>query len=237
MSSSPSPGPSRRDFLRLAALAAGAASLPAAAAQPSAAPAAASGPVGYLCLGPDEAAFVEHLVDVMCPADALTPSGTDLGLALFIDRQLAGAYGQGQGLYLRGPFRPGRPEDGYQRPFTPEVFFRHGLHAMDAACRRRLGQAFADLDAAVADAALQAMAKGDWETEDAGLAEWFNDLVYPLFVQACFADPIYGGNRDKAFWRLVGYPGLPAVYARDVVTYRGKPFPGSAHPKSIEDFS
>ena len=69
------------------------------------------------------------------------------------------------------------------------------------------------------------------------LAEWFNDLVYALFNQACFADPIYGGNRDKVFWKMIGYPGLPAVNGLNMAKYRGVPFPGAKTPKSIEDFS
>jgi gluconate 2-dehydrogenase gamma chain len=231
----------RRDFLRLSSLAAGAVVPPIAAASPLAGaalpPAAAEGPVTYLALGPDEAFIVERLVDVMCPADDLTPSGTELGLAQFIDRQLAGAFGQGQGLYLRGPFRPGIPEDGYQRPLNPLDFFRHGLHGLDQACRRRRGGGFTDLDAGVADAVLTEVAAGGWDAEQTGLSEWFNDLLYPLFVQACFADPVYGGNRGKTFWRLVGYPGLPAVYSRDMITYRGRPHPAANDPKSIEDFS
>jgi gluconate 2-dehydrogenase gamma chain len=232
----------RRDFLRLSSLAAGAIVPPLAAASPLATapvpPAPATeAPAAYLSLGPDEAALVERLVDVMCPADELSPAGTELGLAQFIDRQLAGAFGQGQGLYLRGPFRPGIPEDGYQRPLNPLDFFRHGLHGLDQACRRRRGGGFADLDAGAADAVLTEVAAGGWDAEQTGLSEWFNDLLYPLFVQACFADPVYGGNRGKTFWRLVGYPGLPAVYSRDMITYRGRPHPAAMDPKSIEDFS
>jgi gluconate 2-dehydrogenase gamma chain len=62
-------------------------------------------------------------------------------------------------------------------------------------------------------------------------------LVYPLFSQACFADPIYGGNYNKVFWRMIGYPGLPATHTIDMVQFRGKPFPGGKAPKSIADFS
>ena len=69
------------------------------------------------------------------------------------------------------------------------------------------------------------------------LAAWFNELVYPLFTQACFSDPIYGGNANKVFWRLIGYPGLPATHAVDMVRFRGKPYPGASDPKSIADFS
>ena len=69
------------------------------------------------------------------------------------------------------------------------------------------------------------------------LASWFEELAYPLFIEACFADPIYGGNRNAVFWKLVGYPGLPATYALDMARYRGKPHPGAKAPKSIDDFS
>jgi gluconate 2-dehydrogenase gamma chain len=62
-------------------------------------------PAGYESLGPTEVAFVEAIVNVMCPADALTPNGVDCGLALFIDRQLAAGYGKGERLYMQGPWR------------------------------------------------------------------------------------------------------------------------------------
>src|SRR5579863_2586282 len=44
-------------------------------------------PAGYQSLSADEAAFVEAFVNVLCPADHLTPNGVDCGLATFIDRQ------------------------------------------------------------------------------------------------------------------------------------------------------
>ncbi|MEO6004848.1 MAG: gluconate 2-dehydrogenase subunit 3 family protein [Opitutus sp.] len=232
---------SRRDFLRTVALSAGVASLPgtvraADAVEPAQAPAALEATV-YFSLGPDEAAFVEALVTVLCPADEYTPSGVDCGLAVFIDRQLAGAFGKGERLYLRGPWRSGRPEDGYQLPLTPEKFFKVGLAAANRACGQKHGQDFSALSAADADAFLQDVADGKFSQAEVALAEWFNELVYPLFTQACFADPLYGGNRDKVFWKMVGYPGLPAVNGVNMVKYRGKPFPGSRAPKSIEDFS
>jgi gluconate 2-dehydrogenase gamma chain len=203
---------------------------------PAAAPQAAAEP-GYQSLGPDEAAFVENLVNVMCPADHLTPSGVDCGLALFIDRQLAGGFGQGERLYMQGPWRKGKPQFGYQLPMTPEQFFKAGIAAANAACRQRYSKSFAALPAADADAFLKDLAAGKVTDARVPLAEWFNDLAYPLFAQACYADPIYGGNRDKVFWRMIGYPGLPGVHSRDMVTYRGKPYPGAKNPKSIADFS
>jgi gluconate 2-dehydrogenase gamma chain len=78
---------------------------------------------------------------------------------------------------------------------------------------------------------------GKAKDDKLSLASWFNDIIYPLFVQACFSDPLYGGNRDKVFWKMIGYPGLPATHALDMVRYRGKPYPGAKNPKSISDFS
>lgn len=175
------------------------------------------------------------MVDVMCPADVLTPTGTSCGLVHFIDRQLAGAFGQGERLYRRGPWRPGRPEHGYQLPMTPEQFFKTGLGAADELCEQRHGKRFAALETPMADAFLTEVANGLSHPRIA-LGEWFNELIYPLFQQACFADPSYGGNRDKAFWRMIGYPGLPAVNGLNMVKFRGKPFPGAARPLSMDDF-
>ena len=52
------------------------------AAAAAAAAKADAAPKGYTYLNPEEAAFVEALVDHMVPADNLTPKGTDLGLAI-----------------------------------------------------------------------------------------------------------------------------------------------------------
>jgi len=192
---------------------------------------------GYTCFGPDEAAFVEAMVNVMCPADALTPNGVDTGLAIFIDRQLAGAFGKGERLYMRGPWHQGKPQQGYQLPLTPQAFFKVGIAAASSVCQKKYMRRFDELTEAEADQFLQDLAAGTALDERVPLALWFNELVYPLFEQACFADPIYGGNVEKAFWRMIGYPGLPAIHSQDMFDFRGKPYPGAADPKSIADFS
>ena len=93
------------------------------------------------------------------------------------------------------------------------------------------------MDESGANQFLHEIADGKVTDERIQLASWFNELVYPLFEQACFADPIYGGNVGKVFWKAIGYPRLPAVHSQDMVDFRGKPFPGAADPKSIADFA
>src|SRR5438034_1001813 len=99
--------PARRRFLQGASVAA--ASLPAilasndataapaaaAPAQPVAQAATGRPSAGYQFLDLNEAAFTQALVDHMWPRDQLSPSGSELGIDIFIDRQLVGAFGQG----------------------------------------------------------------------------------------------------------------------------------------------
>src|SRR6266481_2386663 len=66
-------------------------------------------PGPWVYFTPEEAAAVEALVDRLIPPDPQTPGGKDAGCAAFIDRQLAGAYGKAERLYMRGPFVDGTP--------------------------------------------------------------------------------------------------------------------------------
>jgi gluconate 2-dehydrogenase gamma chain len=232
----------RRSFLKQAGLAgvASLTSLSLSAETAAAAPATPKPepPAGtYMSLGPDEAAFIEALVNVLCPADEFSPSGIDCGLATYIDRQLAGPYGQGDRRYLRGPFKHGKPELGLQLPLTPEQFCKAGIAAVNMACTRDHGKSFDQLPPASAESVLREIEAGRMTDVRVPLASWFNDIIYPLFNEACFADPMYGGNRDAVFWKMIGYPGLPATHSVDMVRFRGKAYPGAKTPKSIIDFS
>lgn len=192
---------------------------------------------GYQYFSIEEAALVEAVVDTMCPADQLTPSGTACGLATYIDRQLSGSFGNGGRTYMAGPWQTGKPQQGYQLSLDPKSFFSAGAVAAQASCQTTTGKKFQELSPTDRDAFLHSLSDGKIKSERVPLAQWFNDLLYPLFEQACFADPIYGGNRDKVFWRMVGYPGLPAFNTLNVKEFRGKPFPDAKQPKSIQDFS
>jgi gluconate 2-dehydrogenase gamma chain len=191
----------------------------------------------YQSLSPDEATFVETLVNIMCPADEYSPNGVDCGLATYMDRQLAGPFGKGDGRYQRGPFRNGKAQLGLQLPLTPEQFFKGGIAACNAACVRDRGQSFDQLTSDAAGKFLTEIQTGKVLDERLPLASWLNDLVYPLFVEGCFSDPMYGGNRNAVFWKMIGYPGLPATHTLDIVRFRGKPYPGAKNPKSIADFT
>ena len=118
----------RRNFLLGAGTAVAAGLAPTAPAQaqtpqPAVAASPAIGSEPLLTLTATEHAFFAAAADTIIPADELSPSGSDCGVATFIDRQLAGAYGSGARLYRDGPFPKGKPELGYQLPLSllPEV--------------------------------------------------------------------------------------------------------------------
>jgi gluconate 2-dehydrogenase gamma chain len=231
----------RRNFLLGAgtAVAAGVAPTAAAQAQQQSTPAAASAagasePTAYLTLTEAEVAFFTAAADTMIPADELTPSGTDCGIVTFIDRQLASAWGGGAKMYRNGPFRNAKREYGYQLPLTPRQFFAAGIVATNAWVRNAYGKDFDRLAANEREDALRALEQGKATLDDFDSKAFFEALLQ-IAMEGFFADPIYGGNRNKASWRMIGFPGLPAVYANLIEAYRNKPY--VVEPQSIADFS
>jgi gluconate 2-dehydrogenase gamma chain len=226
----------RRSFL--AGAGAGAAALtaspPAANADAAAVKAGDTPAETWLVLTAEEAAFFSAVADTMIPADALSPSGSECGVPVFIDRQLASAWGAGARMYRAGPFHRGLPEQGYQLPLTPRDFFAAGVQAANAWSHKTYGKTFDRLSPDQRIEALTAMEAGSAAFDDFDAAALFQRLL-AITMEGFFSDPIYGGNRDKASWRMLGFPGLPATYADKIEQYRNKRY--VAEPQSIADFS
>ena len=232
----------RRQFLLGAGLAgasvatglAGAPEPAAAQAPAAAAPVANAEPETYLVLTATEAAFLSAMADTIIPADELSPSGTDCGVVTYIDRQLAGAYGAGAKMYRSGPYQRGKPEQGYQLTLTPRQYFEAGIAATNEWSRKTYGKDFDRLSAADRATALKAMEEGKAQFEHFSATGFFN-RVLSITMEGFFSDPMYGGNRNKAGWKMLGFPGLPATYADKVDAYYNKQY--VAPLRSIADFS
>lgn len=235
----------RRDFLKgavvgSAAAAGGSAAIATAEvahAEPPApaAPAVAPQAAGYTFLNLDEAAFIEALVDHMVPADEISPSGTDLGVNIYIDRALAGAWGKGERLYMQGPWRQGSPSQGYQLPLTPAQLYRAGIEATNTYCRKTYGKSFDRIEATQRQEVLVGLSTGKISFDSGPPVRVFWVTLYQTVVEGMYSDPIYGGNRNKAGWAIIGFPGIIAVHRDHVEKYRGKPFP--TKPLGISDMS
>jgi gluconate 2-dehydrogenase gamma chain len=197
-------------------------------------PAASAEPETYLLLNATEAAFVSAMADTIIPADELSPSGTDCGVVTYIDRQIAGAYGAGDRMYRSGPFRRGKPEQGYQLALTPREFVLAGIVAANAWSLKTFGKEFDRLAPPERAAALTQMEQGKAKFENFAATAFFNRML-DMVMEGFFADPMYGGNRNKVAWQMLGFPGLPALYREKVDAYYDKRY--VAPPRSIADFS
>ncbi len=183
-------------------------------------------PLGWFFFTPDEVATVEAIVDRLIPADSLSVGGKAAGCAVFIDRQLAGAFGKSSKLYMKGPFANGLPTQGYQGTLTPEGRYRDGLRALNDHVRTGHAKSFAQLAPHDQDAMLAGLESGQIDLKLAqGLStRAFFELVLQNTMEGFFADPLYGGNKGMVGWKLVGFPGARYDY-RDHIEKHNVPYP------------
>jgi gluconate 2-dehydrogenase gamma chain len=170
-------------------------------------------PNGWLYFTPHEAAVVEAFVDRLIPPDPETPGGKDCGCAVFIDRQLAGPYGRNEAYYMLGPFHEGTKQQGPQSAETIAQHYRKALTALDAACREKFGgKGFAELSDAQKDDVIGGLEAGSFALNGADGKEFFGQILTDT-RNGFLADPIYGGNKDLAAWKMIGFPGTHYDYS------------------------
>jgi gluconate 2-dehydrogenase gamma chain len=167
---------------------------------------------GWHYFTPQEGALVEAIVDHLIPADELSPGGKDCGCAIFIDRQMAGPQGRAEGHYMSGPFQKGTKQQGPQSPDTPAQQYRKGLAAFESACRNKFsGKSFAQLSGPEKDEAIKGLEDGSLKLDGIEPKEFFK-LILKDTQNGFLADPIYGGNKNMASWKMIGFPGTHYDY-------------------------
>jgi gluconate 2-dehydrogenase gamma chain len=183
-------------------------------------------PLGWYFFHPNEAATVEAIVDRLIPADHLSPGGKDCGCAVFIDRQLAGDFGRAARLYTKGPFMPGLSTQGYQGDLTPAGRYRLGLQALGDYTNATYKKDFVALSPAQQDAVLVGLdsRKITLKLRSGFTTKEFFELMLQNTMEGFFADPLYGGNRGMASWKMIGFPGARYDY-RDHIGKHNVPYP------------
>jgi gluconate 2-dehydrogenase gamma chain len=233
----------RRGVLKLVGIGAAAGALPLASGAaenamqgmhhepPKANPDAETVPV-YQFLNGDEAAFIEAAVNTFIPSDEAGPGALELGVAVFIDRQMNSGYGRGDRMYLQGPFIEGTPEQGYQLRMTPSELLRAGMLDVNAYTKAKYKSTFDGLSEEDRVDVLGQLERREIELPTVPTTYFFN-LLLDLTMQGYFADPQYGGNKDKASWKMIGFPGVGVMYADKIEAYRNKKY--MSGPLSIQD--
>lgn len=177
---------------------------------------------------------VKAAVDRIIPADELTPSASEAGVVLYIDRYLSPgleyiyATNDGSGfMKLTGRWRSAWAE----RIADLQTVYRDGIKDLDKLARERAGAEFKALPAEKQDFIIELLSHAPKPQEvvlgeslatgsflqafnDDGLA--FLDCLILHTRQGYYGDPAYGGNQGQAGWRSIGFPGPKSL--KDTVT-------------------
>src|SRR5215216_4602895 len=137
-----------------------------------------------LILTPYEARTAAAVFERLFPTDEHAPGATEIGVLTYLDRALAGAYRDKAEAY------------------------RLGLAALDLAARRRWGLPFAYCAAEQQDAFISDLEQGLLPNFQVPPQREFFEMLVTHLQEGLFADPAYGGNRDKLGWKFLAHPGF-----------------------------
>lgn len=175
-------------------------------------------------------ATIEAAMARMIPTDD-TPGAAEARTIDFLDRYLSGlgyiyAKPDGSGFEtLTGK----RAEAWRQRIDALRERYSQGIRELDERSQASYGADFVDLDGSQQDEVLrdlerparrqktdvqEAQAVGAWAPPETALQQTSAELdldFIPLLAlhtrQGFYADPIYGGNRNRVGWQVIGFPG------------------------------
>lgn len=174
------------------------------------------------------------------PEDDNGPGAIELGVPYFIDRQLSSEWGTNANDYMNGPFpqikeveqyeeedtdqneqgansevKIPTPTPRYQSRMTRATMFLEGIHTMQRVSQDKFGETFIKLEAAQQDEILQLFESGEAEMDGTSSNTFFN-LLLTTTIQGVYADPVYGGNRNMAGWKMKEYPGPRMSYLNEI---------------------
>ncbi|MBV9672776.1 MAG: gluconate 2-dehydrogenase subunit 3 family protein [Verrucomicrobia bacterium] len=135
----------------------------------------------FLSLTSLEARTLEAVFERMFPADENGAGAVQIGAARYVDRALAGAYAD------------------------RIIDYQNGLAALSTESRHRFGKVFPEI-------AEEQQCEIIRDLEKKCLLEFdgnrFFELLRSHLQEGLFADPEYGGNRDKLGWKFLRHPGV-----------------------------
>ena len=161
-----------------------------------------------------EALIIAAASSRIFPSDETGPGAREAGVAVYIDRQLAGPWGRDRYRYTQVPFEENAPaEFGYQGKATPQQIYRQGLKGLKGF--DRLGPREQDQKLKQIETTL------------------FFSLLRQNTIEGMFCDPMHGGNIDMVGWQLIGFPGPRMSNYDDVDKHFGQAF--RPKPTSLRD--
>jgi gluconate 2-dehydrogenase gamma chain len=171
---------SRRDFIKITALSAGALTVTAGGLSFIEGCSTANEPsAGFLSA--EEVKLVEAIAEQIIPTDEW-PGGKDAGAANFITIQ------------LNGPLKRFQPD------------YRRGLAALESTCKNKFGKKFEKLPWDSQTAVLNDMEAGklNGDVWKKGFAESFFELLRNNCMEGFYGSPRHGGNKNFVSYKMIG---------------------------------
>ncbi|PIC85390.1 MULTISPECIES: gluconate 2-dehydrogenase subunit 3 family protein [unclassified Sporosarcina] len=154
---------------------------------------------------------LEQATERILPEGASGPGAIELGVPYFIDKQMAGIWGINGTDYRQGPFTVVDPPVDQSSLNRGQIMVT-GLRKMNDESKKRFDVTF---DKAEEDQQIEIMQ--DFESSKVKLrgvsSAGFFGLLRELTMEGAYSDPLYGGNRNMAGWKMQEFPGAVPSYA------------------------
>jgi Gluconate 2-dehydrogenase subunit 3 len=165
-------------------------------------------------LTPTEHRTVAALLDVLIPPDGVSPGAGEVGGADYVDGLLGAFHFDPPHIWAGGPFSGRRGGEGDFGEWIPlgaleELAWRIRIEGSRDQPEREFNgpvigwqEQYRDAFAALGDDFAEEQAVRVDATDGA-----FRELAFTHACEALYGDPVYGGNRDEAGWRAIGFAG------------------------------
>lgn len=155
--------------------------------------------------------IVDAATERIFPKDEQGPGAQELGVAYFIDHQLASDWGMNGREYMQGPFFTGESTQGYQGHLRRREIFDIALREMQNYSNAKYQKNFPKLAPEEQDAVLTAFEKDEVKLTTISASGFFN-ILFSSTMEGVYADPLYGGNDKMAGWKMKNFPGNQMAY-------------------------
>ncbi|CAM3444455.1 gluconate 2-dehydrogenase subunit 3 family protein [Paenibacillus lupini] len=159
----------------------------------------------------DQFLTAEAAAERLFPKDDLGPGAKELGVAFFIDHQMASAFGTNSRDYMQPPYYKAEATQGYQLVFKRRELIALGLDALNGYSNTKYKKPFVEIAPEEQDAVLTAFESNDIELKDVPASNFFA-MFLNLTLEGVYADPLYGGNKNMAGWKMRNFPGNQMSY-------------------------
>ena len=137
-----------------------------------------------ISLNRHELLTVEAIFERLFPTDANGPGATEIGAMTYLELALAGAYADKTEMY------------------------RLGIAALDRAAQTLFSAKFIDCAISDQNVLLGQLQRSELPAFSTPPQSEFFNLLLAHCQEGLFADPAYGGNRDKLGWKVLGHTGI-----------------------------